>query len=366
MNQSPSARPGLALPDMPLLISLCMLCAAGLAVLYGVGGENPELLRRQSVRIGLAFSVMIVFACIPPALLLRASPHVYAAAIVLLVVVLAAGSSAKGAQRWLDFGGFRFQPAELMKIALPMMVAWTLTRFSLPPRLPALSLALLVAALPAALIVSQPDLGTAVLILLTGLIVIFLAGVSWRAIAAFAFSLGALLPLLWMVMLHDYQRRRILTLFDPWSDPLGAGYHTIQSIIAVGSGGWRGKGWLAGTQSRLDFIPETATDFIFAVYAEEFGLLGALFLLALYLFIAVRGLVIALRAQETYARLLGGCLAVGFFLQVFFNIGMVVGILPVVGVPLPVMSFGGSSMLITLISFGILMSISRQGGEAAR
>jgi len=354
------------LADMPLLIALGMLCALGLVVLYGAGGENFELLRKQGIRIALAFALMFLFAFIPPAALQRWAPHLYIFGIALLLLVLATGSAAKGAQRWLDFGLFRFQPAELIKLAMPMMLAWTLTRFPLPPRGPGLALAAGVVILPFALVVSQPDLGTAVVILLAGAMMIFLAGISWRVMLGLGAVAGALIPILWVVMLHDYQRRRILTLFDPWSDPLGAGYHTIQSVIAVGAGGWQGKGWLAGTQSRLDFIPESATDFIFAVYAEEFGLFGGLLLLGLYIFIVMRGLMIALDARDAYSRLLGGCLSLGFFLQVFFNIGMVVGILPVVGVPLPLLSYGGSSMAATMIGFGMLMSIRRQAAPALR
>ncbi|MDA7967578.1 MAG: rod shape-determining protein RodA [Gammaproteobacteria bacterium] len=345
--------------DLPLLIALCMLCALGMMVLYGVGAEGAELLRRQGARIALAFALMFVFALIPPAALQRWSPHLYAVGIALLLLVLLTGSAAKGAQRWLDFGLFRFQPSELIKLALPMMLAWTLTRFPLPTRGLTLVLAAAVLAAPFALVVIQPDLGTAVVILLSGGMMIFLAGISWRVILGLGAAAGALVPILW-AMLHDYQRRRILTLFDPWSDPLGAGYHTIQSVIAVGAGGWSGKGWLAGTQSRLDFIPESSTDFIFAVYAEEFGLLGGLLLLGLYLFVVARGLIIAFAARDAYSRLLGGCLSLGFFLQVFFNMGMVSGIFPVVGMPLPLLSYGGTSMATTMIAFGMIMSIRRE------
>jgi rod shape determining protein RodA len=274
-------------------------------------------------------------------------------------VVLAVGIIGKGAQRWLDLGLFRFQPAEIMKIAVPMMLAWLLTRSTLPPRPMILIVAVFAVLLPTVLVILQPDLGTALLIALTGIVVIFLAGISWKLITTVIVSMAATMPLMWAFVLHDYQRQRVLTLFDPWSDPLGAGYHTIQSIIAIGSGGVQGKGWLSGTQSQLEFIPERSTDFIFAVFAEEFGLIGVIVLLLLYLFLVLRGLIIAFYAEDTYSRLLAGGLTLTFFFYVFVNIGMVSGILPVVGVPLPLMSYGGTSMVTLMIGFGILMSISR-------
>jgi rod shape determining protein RodA len=269
------------------------------------------------------------------------------------------GIIGKGAQRWLDLGLFRFQPAEIMKIAVPMMIAWLLTRSTLPPKPMYLVAAVFAVLLPTVLVILQPDLGTALLIALTGIAVIFLAGISWKLIMAVVISMAATMPVMWAFVLHDYQRQRVLTLFDPWSDPLGAGYHTIQSIIAIGSGGVQGKGWLSGTQSQLEFIPERSTDFIFAVFAEEFGLIGVVVLLLLYLFLVLRGLIIAFYAEDTYSRLLAGGLTLTFFFYVFVNIGMVSGILPVVGVPLPLMSYGGTSMVTLMIGFGILMSISR-------
>ncbi len=348
--------------DLPLLSAAIMLCGFSLVVLYSASGENIDLLERQGVRMAFAFALMLLFAHIPPTTLRRWSPILYGIGMVLLVAVLAAGIIGKGAQRWLDLGLLRFQPAEIMKIAVPMMVAWMLTRTPLPPRPLVALVALAVVLLPVALVVAQPDLGTAILIAIAGIMVIFLAGISWKLLLATGIAIGAATPLLWTLVLHDYQRRRILTLFDPWADPLGAGYHTVQSIIAVGSGGLRGKGWLTGTQSRLDFIPERSTDFLFAVYAEEFGFLGSLLLLALYLFVGLRGLRIAYYAPTSYARLLAGCLAATFFFYVFVNIGMAVGILPVVGVPLPLLSQGGSSMATLMIGLGILMSIHRGKG----
>lgn len=266
--------------DPPLVISLMVLCGLSLVILYSAGGENMALLVRQAVRIAIAFAVMFAMAQVSPETLSRWSPYVFAAGLALLLLVLAVGIVGKGAQRWLDLGLFRFQPAELMKLGVPMMVAWVLTRHPLPPGLKDLVLAGAIVALPTALVVLQPDLGTAVLIAVSGVLVIFLAGISWRYAVYVIGALGAVTPLMWS-LLHDYQRRRIVTLFDPWADPLGAGYHTIQSIIAVGSGGTHGKGWLNGSQSQLEFIPERGTDFIFAVFAEEFGLVGAMLLIGL-------------------------------------------------------------------------------------
>ena len=346
--------------DMPLFTAIIMLCALSMLVQYSATGENLELLGRQGARIGFAFMLMLLFTRIPTAALLRWSPWLYGAGLLLLVIVLVTGIIGKGAQRWLDLGVLRFQPAEMMKLAVPMMVAWILTRLPLPPR-PFQSLfALAAVLLPFGLVVVQPDLGTAILIAIAGIVVIFLAGVGWKPIVAVFIALSAAAPVMWVLLLRDYQRQRVLTLFDPWADPLGAGYHIVQSIIAVGSGGLRGKGWLAGTQSRLDFIPERSTDFIFAIYAEEFGFLGNLILLLLYLFIGLRGLVISYYAHDSYARLLGSGLSITFFVCVFVNIGMAAGILPVVGVPLPLLSHGGSSMAIIMIGFGILMSINQQ------
>ena len=345
--------------DMPLLTAIVMLCAISMVVLYSAGGENIQFLGRQGMRIGFAASLMLLFARIPPPTLLRWSPWFYGACLALLVVVLGVGIIGKGAQRWLDLGVFRFQPAEPMKLAAPMMVAWILSRSPLLPPPAAIVLAALAVLAPVALVIAQPDLGTAILIFAAGSVVVFLAGIHWKLLVGVILSVAAVVPVLWTLMLHDYQRKRILTLFDPWADPLGAGYHTIQSIIAVGSGGLYGKGWLAGTQSHLEFIPERSTDFIFAVFAEEFGFLGVLVLLGLYLFISLRGLVIAFNAHDTYSRLLAACLSVTFFLYAFVNIGMVSGILPVVGVPLPLLSHGGSAMVSLMIGMGILMSIQR-------
>ena len=343
--------------DGPLLAGVILLFAVSMVVLYSAGGEDTSLLIKQSLRMGLAFVSMILIAQLSPGTLARWSPYIYAAGLVLLISVLIVGIVGKGAQRWLNLGLFRFQPAEIMKLAVPMMVAWLLTRGGLPPRYWRLLAAIGLVAVPAGLVVVQPDLGTALLIAFSGAMVIFLAGIRWRDIVIVLGLGAAVAPVLWNY-LHEYQRNRILTLFDPWSDPLGAGYHTIQSIIAVGSGGSTGKGWLNGSQSQLEFIPERSTDFVYAVFAEEFGLYGGLFLLAMYGLLVFRGVVIAFYASDTYSRLLGGSLALTFFIYVFVNIGMVTGMLPVVGVPLPLISYGGTSMVTLLAGFGILMALN--------
>jgi rod shape determining protein RodA len=341
--------------DWALFTGLFTLSVVSLFVLYSAGDQNTDLLTRQSIRIALAFAVMFVVARITPEQLLRWTPYLYGVGLLMLIVVLGVGVIGKGAQRWIDLGFIRFQPAEMMKLAVPMMVAWVMVKKPLPARLPTVILGFVVVAIPAALVIKQPDLGTAILIACSGLVVIFFAGMSWRIIGILAGIVAAAAPLAWY-MIHDYQRQRILTLFDPWSDPLGAGYHTIQSAIAVGSGGLYGKGWLNGSQSQLDFIPERSTDFIFAVFSEEFGFIGSLLLLLAYLFVVGRSLYIAIEAKDSYTRLLCGSLAVTFAIYVFVNIGMVTGILPIVGVPLPLISYGGTSMVSLMAGFGILMS----------
>jgi rod shape determining protein RodA len=341
--------------DWALFTGLLVLSVISLFVLYSAGDQNPDLLIRQSIRIVLAFAVMILVAHITPDQFLRWTPYLYGIGLIMLIVVLGAGVIGKGAQRWIDLGFVRFQPAEMMKLAVPMMVAWVMVKKPLPATLPTVILGFTIVAIPAILVIKQPDLGTAILIAGSGLVVIFFAGMSWRIIAVLTAIVAAAAPLGWY-MIHDYQRQRILTLFDPWSDPLGAGYHTIQSTIAVGSGGLYGKGWLNGSQSQLDFIPERSTDFIFAVFSEEFGFMGSLILLLAYLFVVSRSLYIAIEAKDSYTRLLCGSLAVTFAIYVFVNIGMVTGILPIVGVPLPLISYGGTSMVSLMAGFGILMS----------
>jgi rod shape determining protein RodA len=303
-----------------------------------------------------------VIAQISPETLRRWTPWIYAAGIVLLIAVLVIGDIGKGAQRWLDLGIIRFQPSEVMKIAVPMMVAWYLAEIPLPPRPKHIAVAFAIALFPALLIFKQPDLGTAVLVASAGTFVLLFAGLSGRLITYSTLAAIPLTYLFWHFGMHDYQRQRVLTFLDPQRDPLGSGYHIIQSEIAIGSGGIYGKGWLNGTQSHLDFLPERHTDFIFAVFGEEFGLFGAILLLTIYAFIVYRGLYIALNAQDTFARLAAGSLTMTFLIYIFINIGMVSGLLPVVGVPLPLVSYGGSSMLTLLASFGILMSIQTHRG----
>ncbi len=342
--------------DPPLLAGLILLCGLSLLILYSAGGEDLSLLFRQGVRVLIGFTVLIALAQVPPETLSRWSPHIFGVGLGLLVLVLLVGAIGHGAQRWLNLGLFRFQPAEIMKLGVPMMVAWLLTRKTLPPGWRDVLIALGIVVAPVLLVVLQPDLGTAVLIAVSGLIAIFLAGLRWRYLLLALAALAAAGPFSWS-MLHEYQQRRIVTLFDPWSDPLGAGYHTIQSIIAVGSGGVYGKGWLNGSQSQLEFIPERSTDFIFAVFGEEFGLIGALLLISLYIFVISRGIYISFYARDTFSRLVAGSLALTFFFYLFVNIGMVSGILPVVGIPLPLVSYGGTSMVTLMAGFGILMSI---------
>ena len=342
--------------DTPLLTGLTLLCGFGLLVLYSASGEDIAQVERQLIRLAIAFSVLFVMAQIPPAQLRRWSPWLFGAGILMLIAVLVVGQIGKGAQRWLDLGLFRFQPSELIKIAVPMMLAWFLSEARLPPDWRRLAIVTGMTIIPVLLIAKQPDLGTAVLVASAGVFVLFLAGISWWLIGGFTALLAALTPLLWYLM-RPYQRQRVLTFLNPESDPLGAGYHIIQSKIAIGSGGIYGKGWLNGTQSRLEFLPESSTDFIFAVLAEEFGLVGILVLLALYLFIILRGLYIATTAQDTYGRLLGGALTLVVFVYVFVNTGMVTGLLPVVGIPLPLVSYGGTSLVTIMAGFGILMSI---------
>lgn len=341
----------------PLLLGLLLaISALGLTVLYSASGHSDAMVINQAQRLGLGMAVMVAAACIPPEYYRSGAPWFYGGAILLCAMTLLLGDSAKGAQRWLDLGVIRFQPSEMMKLAMPMMVASFLHKFALPPRLFVIFLALVLIGLPTFLVMIQPDLGTSLLILASGAFALYLSGLPWAYIFGSLGLVGAAAPILW-ARLHDYQRQRILTLLDPESDPLGAGYHIAQSKIAIGSGGTSGKGWTEGTQAKLDFLPEAHTDFIFAVHAEELGLIGVAVLMLLYVAIVARGLYIATRAQDSFQRLLAGSLSMTFFVYVFINIGMVIGLLPVVGVPLPLVSFGGTSMVSLLAGFGILMSI---------
>ena len=343
--------------DLPLLTGLILLCGFGLVVLYSASGQDMGQIQRQLIRLGLAFAVMIVMAQVPPSQIRRWSPGLFGIGLILLIAVLLAGQMGKGAQRWLDLGLFRFQPSELTKLAVPMMIAWFLAEKSLPPGWKRLAIAAGMILVPVLLIAKQPDLGTSLLVASAGIFVLFLAGLSWRFIGGMIITAIPLGWVVWQWGMRDYQRDRVLTFLDPERDPLGTGYHIIQSKIAIGSGGLYGKGWLNGTQSHLEFLPERTTDFIFAVLSEEFGLAGILLLLTLYLLIILRGLYIATRAQDTYSRLLGGALTLVFFVYLFVNTGMVSGILPVVGVPLPLVSYGGTSLVTIMAGFGILMSI---------
>lgn len=343
--------------DGTLLVALLLLSGVGLITLYSATNESLGDVQRQLIRLGIAFAIMVVVAQIPPLTLRRWVPWVFLAGLGMLVLVLFFGTMGKGAQRWLDVGFFRFQPSELMKLAIPLMIAWYLGDRHLPPRLLHVLFAVVMIALPTGLIVLQPDLGTALLVGAAGFFVLFLAGLRWRVILTVVGAIAAIAPVFWYFLMHEYQKQRVLTLFNPERDPLGSGYHIIQSTIAIGSGGMYGKGWLNGTQSHLDFLPERHTDFIFAVFSEEFGLVGVILLLALYLFIVGRGLYIAANAQDSFGRLVAGSLALTFFVYVFVNMGMVSGLLPVVGLPLPLISYGGTSMVTLMAAFGILMSI---------
>jgi rod shape determining protein RodA len=342
--------------DAPLLVAIVLLCAAGLAILYGASGQDLGTVYRQSGRLVLSFGVLLVVAQLSPQFLRLWTPWVFGLGLVLLLLTLHSGHVGRGAQRWLSLGFFRFQPSEIMKIAVPMMIAWFLHDRPLPPDWRQLSLVMLIVLLPVMLVAVQPDLGTALLIMSAGAFGIFLSGLRWRVIVLIFLLLAIAAPIVWHFM-HPYQRDRVLTLLNPRRDPLGAGYHIIQSEIAIGSGGVFGKGWLQGTQSQLDFLPESSTDFIFAVLGEEFGFIGIFALLCLYGFIVARSLVIAMRAQDTFSRLTAGSLTMAFFTYVFINSGMVSGIVPVVGVPLPLVSYGGTSMVTLMAGFGILMSI---------
>lgn len=343
--------------DTALLVGLLILMAAGLGILYSASDGSIELINRQIVRLAISFVAMFLVAQIPQQQLYLWAPWLFATGIILLILVLVAGDVGKGAQRWLNLYVIRFQPSEMMKLVTPMMIAWYLCEKPFPPKVTSLLISLALVILPTMLIARQPDLGTALLVAAAGFFVIFFGGIRWRVLFGAILSMLALAPVLWHFM-HDYQKQRVLTLFDPESDPLGSGYHIIQSMIAIGSGGIYGKGWLNGTQSQLDFIPERTTDFIYAVFAEEFGIMGAIVLLSLYAFIIIRGLYIAANANDSFGRLLAGSLSLTFFVYLFVNVGMVSGILPVVGVPLPLVSYGGTSMVTLMAGFGMLMSIS--------
>lgn len=344
--------------DPWLLLLLVLVSAGGLVVLYSGADASIDAVKSQAVRFGVAFLALFIFAQLDPAVYRRWSPWMYVAGMAGLVAVLVIGVGAKGAQRWLALPGLpRFQPSEIMKLVVPMMAAWYLARHYLPPRFRHVCVAVGLVVLPMGLIVQQPDLGTALLVGAAGMFVVFFAGLSWKLISGFFALLGIAAPLMWHFVMRDYQKQRVLTLLDPQSDPLGAGWNIIQSTTAIGSGGWGGKGWLQGTQSHLEFLPESHTDFIVAVLAEEFGFVGILFLLAMYLLIILRCFYIAVNAQDSFSRLLAGALTMTFLVYIVVNIGMVSGLLPVVGVPLPLISYGGTSIVTLMSAFGVLMAI---------
>jgi len=345
--------------DPVLLVLLLVLACVGLALLYSASGENWAYVERQGIRFLVAFGVMFFVAQLEPSFLRRWSVPLFVVGLLALLAVLFFGVGAKGAQRWIQIPGTytRVQPSEFMKLIVPMMAAWFLSSRYLPPSFKDVFGALVLIFVPVFLIVQQPDLGTSILIASAGLFVILFAGISWKIIAGFVGVIAAFAPVMWMFVMREYQKQRVLTFLDPESDPLGAGWNIIQSKTAIGSGGMWGKGWLEGTQSQLNFLPESHTDFIIAVCAEEFGFVGVVALLALYLLIVVRGLYISVKAQDSYSRLLAGSLTLTFFVYVFVNIGMVSGILPVVGVPLPLVSYGGTSVVTLMAAFGVIMSI---------
>jgi rod shape determining protein RodA len=343
--------------DGPLFIGLCLLVAVGTIVLFSASGRSLGMLETKGMHFAMALVVMVALAQVPPRIIRMATPWAYLFGLVLLVAVMLTGDIAMGAQRWLDLGIIRFQPSELMKLAVPLACAWYLHERALPPSLLSLTVLAVAILVPTVLIAEQPDLGTSLLVAAGGGMVVLLAGLRLRYIFG---AVGLLIPVAyvaWEFLLHDYQRQRVMTFLDPQNDPLGAGYHIIQSQIAIGSGGIFGKGYLRGSQAQLEFLPERSTDFIFAVIGEEWGLIGLVTVLLLFMFVVGRALYLAASAQDTFARLASGSLALTFCVYVFVNSGMVIGLLPVVGVPLPLVSYGGTAMVTLMAGFGILMSL---------
>ncbi len=347
--------------DLSLILTILVLAAIGLAVQFSTSGQDSAQIWQHASRITLAVILMIAIANIPITRLEKYTPHVYALGLILLMLVALFGVGRGGAQRWLDLKIISIQPSELMKLMVPMMVAWVLTKSRLPRSNHALQLVIagFLVLFPAVLVFSQPDLGTALLIVSVGIYAIYLGGIAWRLLGSAA-AIGLLaIPIIWP-FLHEYQRLRVTTLFDPWQDPMGVGYHSIQSMIAIGSGGTIGKGWLNGSQSQLEFIPERSTDFVFSVFAEEFGFVGVLILMLLFLFLIVRCISVAFQLSNSYARIVVGSIAIMIFIHVFVNIGMVSGILPVVGIPLPMISYGGTSIVTILAGIGIVMGVRHE------
>ncbi len=346
--------------DAWLFYAMLTIYIMSLFLLYSADGQEIGQLENKTLHTVLGFILLWIIANIRPQVLANFAPPAYIIGVVLLVLVELVGITVNGSQRWLNLGIIRLQPSEIMKIALPMMIAWYFQKYEMNLRWYHYLTAMLLILIPGALILKQPDLGTATLIMASGLFVVFFAGLPWKVIFAAIVGFVAALPLIWNYGMHDYQKTRVLTLLDPTKDPLGAGYHIIQSMIAIGSGGVWGKGWLNGTQTHLDYIPESTTDFIFAVYGEEFGLIGNILLLAIYLVILGRGLYIAANAPTLYSRTLAGALTMTFFCYAFVNMGMVSGILPVVGVPLPLVSYGGTATLSIMVILALLMGIANQ------
>lgn len=344
--------------DPWLCLFLVLNAFLGLTVLYSASAQDVGLVSKQALSFGIGFTVMIILAQIPPKVYQAFSPYFYVFGVLSLVAVVVFGEVRMGAQRWIDIPGFgSVQPSEFMKIGMPMMIAWFLSRKALPPSLSQVILSLLLILVPFLLIAEQPDLGTSLLVLASGIFVLFLSGLSWRLIAAAAGVAAVIIPIAWEFLLHDYQRQRVLTLLDPEADALGTGWNIIQSKTAIGSGGFSGKGFLEGTQSHLHFLPEGHTDFIIAAYSEEFGLIGVTLLIFLYCAIIFRTFQIGLQSFHNYGRLVAGAFGLSFFVYVFVNAGMVSGILPVVGVPLPFMSYGGTAIITLMSTFGLVMSI---------
>lgn len=346
--------------DFPLLFMLLLLMAIGISVLYSASGQDLSYVKRQSVFMGIGMVAMLVVAQFEPRFMRRWAFVVYIGGVGLLIAVVFVGVGAKGAQRWLDLGFFRFQPSEVLKVGVPLMLSSYLGQRVLPPRFKHVFVALLLIGTPAILVGIQPDLGTALLIFAAGFFVLFLAGLGKAYLLGAVFFALSVAPVFWFYLLRDYQKTRILTLLDPQSDKLGAGWNIIQSTTAIGAGGSSGKGWMQGTQSQLDFLPESHTDFIIAVLSEEFGFTGVLCLLLVYVLIIMRGMMISINAQSMFSRLLAGSITLTFFVYIFVNMGMVSGILPVVGVPLPMVSYGGTSIVTLMLGFGMLMAVSKE------
>ena len=365
MNNSPNGIAAILMKliasiDLVLIVTLIMLLSLGSITLFSASGENMRMMNNHTIHLVLATAVMLVASQLSSEMLNRWAVWIYAFGIVVLILVLIQGSMGKGAQRWLEVGSLRFQPSEVMKLAVPMMIASYFSNKKLPPSFKEVFIACVLVIVPMMLIVKQPDLGTALLVGTAGFFVIYFAGIPWKWLFAAMTAAAVAVPLVFKYGMHEYQQRRVLTLLNPEEDRLGAGYHIYQSTIAIGSGGIHGKGWLNGDQSRLDFLPERHTDFIFAVFGEEFGLLGNMILFSLYIFIIWRGLYLATKGHDTFARLLGGSLSLTFFIYLFVNTGMVSGLLPVVGVPLPLISYGGTSMVTLMAAFGLLMGLRRR------